>query len=263
MLQSQRNRLSPYALEHVWVDKDPRLCITYSAYLHILLRRIPLVFILREPLAVASSLYIRNGFSLNRGLVLWWMYNHHIASHLCPTDLFVTYKSLLSLNDQSLQQLVGPFLEIHRHRRPSQSQARDLISSFLKPEFNRAEDVLNAESRSYINPLLLEICQHSYRSITQSTDQLSNFKEHFNFLPRAVLEHSVRDHLFPETKYLLLQERFNLLESEVHSIGCSLQKREHDCALLRNEIRDIRNSHSWKITSPLRVLANFFRSVST
>ena len=25
------------------VDKDPRLCVTYSAYLHILLRRIPLV----------------------------------------------------------------------------------------------------------------------------------------------------------------------------------------------------------------------------
>ena len=30
-------------LERSWVDKDPRLCITYPAYLHILLRRIPLV----------------------------------------------------------------------------------------------------------------------------------------------------------------------------------------------------------------------------
>ena len=42
-LQSQRSRLSSYSLEHAWVDKDPRLCITYPAYLHIFLRRIPLV----------------------------------------------------------------------------------------------------------------------------------------------------------------------------------------------------------------------------
>ena len=54
-LQPHRSRLSFYALERSWVDKDPRLCITYSAYLHILLRRIPLVVALREPLAVAAS----------------------------------------------------------------------------------------------------------------------------------------------------------------------------------------------------------------
>ena len=43
-LQQQRSKLMPYALDHTWVDKDPRLCITYPAYLHILLRRIPLWF---------------------------------------------------------------------------------------------------------------------------------------------------------------------------------------------------------------------------
>ena len=110
-LQSQRSKLETYALEHAWVDKDPRLCITYPAYLHIFLRRIPLVVALREPLAVATSLYARNGFSLNRGLVLWWIYNHHIASQLSPKDLLVSYRALLTLDDQALQQLVGPFLE--------------------------------------------------------------------------------------------------------------------------------------------------------
>ena len=41
-LQLERSRLESYALEHAWVDKDPRLCITYPAYLHILLRCISL-----------------------------------------------------------------------------------------------------------------------------------------------------------------------------------------------------------------------------
>ena len=116
-LQLHRSRLSFYALERCWVDKDPRLCITYSAYLHILLRRIPLVIALREPLAVATSLHARNGFSLNRGLVLWWVYNHHISSQLCSEDLLITY-NLLALTT-NLSQRLGPFLECHDHSRPS------------------------------------------------------------------------------------------------------------------------------------------------
>ena len=91
-LQSHRSRLSFYALQQSWVDKDPRLCVTYPAYLHILLRRIPIVVALREPLAVATSLHARNGFSLNHGFVLWWIYNHHIASQLCSDDLLIYMK---------------------------------------------------------------------------------------------------------------------------------------------------------------------------
>ena len=121
-LQPYRSRLSVYALEGGWVDKDPRLCITYPAYLHILLRRIPLVVALREPLAVATSLHARNGFSLNRGLVLWWIYNHHIASQLCSEDLLLLYSDLLAFDDQSLQQCLGPFLETHKHSRPSKDR---------------------------------------------------------------------------------------------------------------------------------------------
>ena len=94
------------------------------------------------------------------------------------------------------QQLVGPFLELHNHQRPSDDQARALIASLLKPEFNRAEDALNSESRARIHPLLLKICEHAYKSIIQSSDQLTSFQEHFNSLPRVVLECSARDQLF-------------------------------------------------------------------
>ena len=63
-LQPIRSRLSAYALDKCWVDKDPRLCITYPAYLHILLKRVPLVLSLRDPLEVAASLYARNGIGI-------------------------------------------------------------------------------------------------------------------------------------------------------------------------------------------------------
>ena len=235
LLQTHRSKLATYALEDAWVDKDPRLCITYPAYFHILLRRIPLVVALRDPLVVATSLHSRNGFSLNRGLVLWWIYNHHIASQLCAKDLLVTYRSLLTLDVQELQRLLGPFLELHNLLRPSDDHARHLIASLLKPEFNRAETTLNTQSFARINPLLLKICEHAYRSVTQSGDHLTSFQEQFASLPRPVLECSARDQLLLEAQASSLQIRFHLVQSEFAMLAlCWIGDR--DCDLLRNQL---------------------------
>ena len=272
-LQLQRSRFASYALDHAWVDKDPRLSITYPAYLHILLRRIPLVVALREPLAVATSLHARNGFSLNRGLVLWWIYNHHIASQLCPKDLLVSYRNLLILDDLTLQKIVGPFLELHKHQRPSDYQSQTLITSLLKPEFNRSEDAINLDSRTRIHPLLLKICDSAYNNIIQASDQLASFQEQFNSLPRVVLECAVRDQLLLEAEASSLKDRLNFVEAEMRNVASSLEQRERDCAslqhqvhdsqralhLAQNQLRELHGSHSWKITSPIRAMGDFLR----
>ena len=260
-LQPHRSRLSVYALERSWVDKDPRLCVTYSAYLHILLRRIPLVVALREPLAVAASLYARNGFSLNHGLVLWWVYNHHIASHLCSEDLLLLYSDLLAFDEQSLQLCLGSFLEHHKHSRPSKAQAQALIATLIRPELNRSETAINSQNRSRVNPLLLEICDHAYNNITKARDQLQSYQEHFSSLPRAVLECSTREQIFPESEHSLLNNRLNHASAESQKLVFTLEQRERDCASLQRQVRDLQSSHSWKITAPFRVLVNFFRSV--
>ena len=260
LIQPHRSRLATYALDNVWVDKDPRLCITYPAYFHILLRRIPLVVALRDPLAVATSLHARNGFCLNRGLVLWWVYNHHIASQLCSRDLLITYGDLLSLDLPALQQLLGPFLELHKHRRPSDNQACSLISSLLKPEFNRSETALHAHSRARIHPLLLDICEDAYNNIIQAGDQLSSFQEQFYSLPRPVLECSARDQLLLETEASSFQDRLHLIESELQNATNTLEQRERDYLLLKDQLEDLKNSSSWRITSPIRVLIDFLRS---
>ena len=208
----------------------------YPAYLHILLRRIPLAIALREPLAVATSLHARNGFSFNRGLILWWIYNHHIASQICAEDFLVPYSDLLTLDDQSLQNLFGPFLETHSHQRPSRDQARNLISSLLKPEFNRSEHAINARSCSY-HPLLLKICESAYTSIIHSSERLTCFQEHFNALPRVVLESTAFDKLVRKAE-VLLQHRLHLIEAEMRDVYASLEHREQECSLLNNKLSD-------------------------
>ena len=261
-LQTQRSRLESYALDHDWVDKDPRLCITYPAYLHILLCRIPLVVALREPLAVATSLHARNGFSLNRGLVLWWIYNHHVASQLCSQDLLVPYRYLLNMDVKALQQLLGPFLELHKHQRPSDDHAGVLIASLLKPEFNRAENAINADSRARIHPMLLSICEQAFNNTVEANDQLSSFQEQFSHLPRIVLECSARDKLLPESEVNTLQSRLYTLESDIQNLASSLAQKEFDNDLLNKHLRDLMGSRSWKITAPLRFLGEFLHSLA-
>ena len=261
-LQPHRSRLSFFALERSWVDKDPRLCITHSAYLHILLRRIPLVVALREPLAVATSLHARNGFSLNRGLVLWWIYNHHVASQLCPEDLLILYSDLLVFDVQSLQQRFGPFLERQKHSRPSEDQARALIATLIRPELNRSEIAINGQIRAFVHPQLLEICNNAYNKIAQSDFQLVSFKEHFDCLPRAVCECSAREHLSPESDFCLLQKRLHSLEAETQSLTMSLEQRERECESRKHQIASLLGSKSWKITAPFRALVRFLSSYS-
>ena len=88
-LSAAREDLSDLASNGLWLAKDPRLCLTYPAYVHVLLRRVPLLAAIREPLSVAGSLFARNGLPVNAGLCLWFLYNHHLSSALAADEPLV------------------------------------------------------------------------------------------------------------------------------------------------------------------------------
>ena len=109
--------------------------------------------------------------------------------------------------------------------------------------------------------MLLEACEHAYEVIINSSDQLRTYQEHFNYLPRAILECSVRDQLLPEADFGLLQNNLRSIKAEAQNLALSLEQRERDCVSLELKVRDLQSSHSWKITAPLRALLDFFRAV--
>ena len=45
-----------------------------------------------------------------------------------------------------------------------------LIATLIRPEFNRAETVIDDQSRARIHPLLLEVCNRAYKNIIQAGD---------------------------------------------------------------------------------------------
>ena len=148
------------------------------------------------------------------------------------------------------------------HQRPSDDHARTLITSLLRPEFNRAETAINAESGNQIHQGLLKVCERSYRNIIHSSDILASFQEHFASLPRAVLDCCARDQLVPESEALFLKNRLQAIELKLQNVCSSLEQRDQDCELIRHQIRDLQGSRSWKITAPFRAFADHFRSWS-
>lgn len=96
-LAALRADLPAHTQDRFWIDKDPRLCLTSAAYRHVLLRRVPLIAIVRHPFDVAASLQARDGLSPDRGLAIWAAYNLALlgqdsgAPHLClPFESFAT-----------------------------------------------------------------------------------------------------------------------------------------------------------------------------
>ncbi len=84
-LSSLRSRLDYHLSTQQWIDKDPRLCLTRDAVAHILLTDIPAIAILRHPVEVAQSLYLRNGFAPAKSLLIWLLYNYHLYN--CSSSL--------------------------------------------------------------------------------------------------------------------------------------------------------------------------------
>jgi len=143
-----------YAIERNWVDKDPRLCLTYGAFLHILLKPVPLALALRHPFSVARSLQVRDGMDSEKGLLLWLLYNRHASRHLQASDLVLHYEDLLPADGSPARahalNAIGQFLQRHLNGdQPLQFGSHELheqIRSRIAPELQRSQTAALSDS---------------------------------------------------------------------------------------------------------------------
>jgi hypothetical protein len=188
-----RERFSRQALQHGWVDKDPRLAITASAYQHILLRRPGLIAVLREPYAVADSLHARDGIAINDALCLWWIYNLHLASNIRQGDLFLFYEdlSLGCLRDEDASSL-RIFLENQHGVDINAEDMRENLGRLSRPDWRRSSAYpasFRGQPMDALNADLYQTCQQAYQVLRScgQADVLQAFIEVFACLPAPVL----------------------------------------------------------------------------
>jgi len=77
-----------------WFVKDPRISLILPIWDRLALTNLSLIFAVRNPQAVAQSLYLRDGLSHRRAIALWWAYNQQLLSSVDSRDtLFIDYDS--------------------------------------------------------------------------------------------------------------------------------------------------------------------------
>lgn len=245
-----RSRLKSYALSDAWVDKDPRLCITFPAYLHLLLYRPPLAAVLRDPLAVAASLYARDGFSIEAGLALWFLYNHHLAYSLQQDDLLLTYSSLLSLaSGEAKPYVIKAFAAFLAPFQPASSSAEPLLtalSGVVRPSLNRAQHSLADHMLESVDTALLERCQSAYEAVAAAeSDRFIVFQQVFDALPRCALQALQRHGLSAQSCSQGL-----VLEND--ALKLQLQSASERLAACEGRVASMESSTSWRAMAPFR-----------
>lgn len=280
--EAARVEFRQMGLDRFWVDKDPRLSLTYRAWIHVFLRRPPLAVLIREPLEVAVSLHSRNasGWDLDRGLVFWFLYNHHLSHVIQPGDLLVTYQQLLASSEDSLLRFSTAlshwlFEQVSLTAPPElcQSQVVQRVDRLL----DRSSGTLDlVSSYSPPRPSLHHLCQLAYENVRNSSDPLSAFVESFSQLPRELLDVcSSHGRWFgfgvaASQEIASLQQDFNQERLALHQERLTLQQQlltheqererleqhleEHRQLILRqqSQLQSVYRSFSWRCTAPCR-----------
>jgi hypothetical protein len=267
VLVQARSRFSRLALSDRWIDKDPRLCITLPAFVHILLKRVPVAAVVRSPLDVATSLYWRDSIPLNDGLVLWFLYNHHLAMSLRSNDFLSSYQALIGDENS----VIGVTLLERLYRflvdNWSQRLEGDVISSCLRavraPELNRAAGVnASIEIPDDVSDKLLRCCLEAYEDIMDNAlPSIASYKRVFNCLPRQVLHSIQQADLWRHLPSELLP---NQSEVELDAARCiQLQQQLESCQFALSEAHGsllaMQASTSWRVMGPVRGIFNLMR----
>ena len=260
-----RSLFSKEALQTRWIDKDPRLCITYGAYAHILLRRVAIAAIIRDPLDVATSLYFRNAFPIKQGLAIWYLYNHHLAFHLQDGDQIWDYHRMLQLKhadqeiaaalisfNKSLEQVGCPSIDSDQFKR--------LIQKHIAPELNRSGSSAPESATWTTNESgLAKICKQAYANWQSSSNPIQAWKEEFGSIPFELSQllsaerWYVKESLPDTIKYKEVIKEIKEKESKLERL-CSEQRDK--ILQLEQKLTDIQESSSWRISKPLRWLGD-------
>lgn len=149
LLERCRPRLTGHRQHRLWIDKDPRLCLTRPAVEAILERPLPAIAILRHPLAVARSLQQRDGFPLEHSARIWLLYNRHLFNSPCqPPSAVLLFDQLIAGEPEQEQRLLdalnGFLQQVHQEAGragplPWQQDLRALLASARKPELVRSQ----------------------------------------------------------------------------------------------------------------------------
>ena len=141
-----------------WGWKDPRNSLTLPFWQYFL-PQMKLIIPFRKPLDVARSLQKRNGFSLEKGLSLWYDYNQRLKEHDLLKALWIPYELLLQDGERvfrTILEWLGWAVEV-----PKLQQALALIKPGLHHFHSSVQEVNTADIPGAIKELYFHLLERS------------------------------------------------------------------------------------------------------
>lgn len=192
LIELIRKNFSEHSL---WAWKDPRTCLLLPLWIDVLKElgvELSCVYVVRNPLDVAKSHRIRDGFPYEKSFGLWFYYNMEAlqASHALPR-YFISYDGFLSNWELELRRCVAglkiPWPEDESIMRGEMNEfiSPDLRHSFSK--LHHLEDAGIPSSVLKLNQLFEKAVETS--SITETTfiEDIERLYEEFSFYANFLL----------------------------------------------------------------------------
>ena len=236
-LHAARKSFTQHALNQAWVDKDPRLCLTYPAYQHILLKRTPIAAVIRHPFEVAGSLQARDMIPLAKGLIIWFLYNQHLSRSLIDRDVLISYQSLVKLEESTINALSTFISNNIPEINCTSDSIRNNISRKVQPGWKRNDEEI---SHTFMPEIewreIAKICTDVYNTISNSSFNIAQFQSSFSNTPDPILRGCA----------VLGWQKMPATAQDLTS----------ELKAARLELNQLKNSRSWKLTAPLRWLGD-------
>ena len=262
-----------------WVVKEPRLCLLLPVLRDCIANPF-CIHIFRNPLEVARSLQIRNGFGIAGGIALWEAYNRHALS--ASKDLprvFVSHESLMLHPVETLDGLLDRLdaLGATHLVRPDEAAVRQFVSASLyryRATERETLEYLAPSQRALWRELRgNEIGDHRWSvpdsPVTQqylfdleSTEGALN--RHRDAESHLSTELRRRDRTIGDRDATIrrMEDRETALRRELTGRDAAIESRdrairrlERRTDALNAEIRALLESSSWRVTAPLRALS--------
>jgi hypothetical protein len=229
----------------LWLAKDPRMCrllpLWHSVFQH-LGAEPRVIFVLRHPLEVSDSLRQRDGIAVERGLLLW-------LRHVIEAEEY-------SRNDRRVmiryEQLISDWKTVIGKINEKLGLPLDFESGDTKARIDAFIDLKLRHHRAPVDSRLTGLAglaESAYQILTMSHEP----KEIASDMQRIKIElQAYAEAVAPWSTEI--QERLIEIRN-LSALEEKLRQAEYNADILQQEIYRVKQTLSWKVTKPFRLLS--------